>query len=300
MSAGPMRGVALTSALTADAREALEGQGFSRRQFLERSGAVIVAFGAGMAGAGVAGGRPAAAQGFNGAGSERLDSWLAIGADGLLYGFADNRAYVFDTATGAPTQVATFPVGLSIGGATQTAPGIEGWFVGSSQADILTGTSSDELFAPHAGNDVVNGQGGTDGVRMDGNRTQFSVERDGLEWFVTALSGNGGRDRLISIERLLFNDQQISLQNLPDTTPPTYNGSPGFLFDEVFYLLDNPELVPTLAAADARSPAEKHEVIVLGILYSGINLILYPLALRLVARVTAAHRDRLVAAHIFT
>jgi CO/xanthine dehydrogenase Mo-binding subunit len=84
MSAGPMRGVALTSALTADAREALEGQGFSRRQFLERSGAVIVAFGAGMAGAGVAGGRPAAAQGFNGAGSERLDSWLAIGADGRV------------------------------------------------------------------------------------------------------------------------------------------------------------------------------------------------------------------------
>lgn len=176
---------------------------------------------------------------------------LAIGADGLLYGFADNRAYVFDTATGSPTQVATFPVGVSIGGATQTAPGIEGWFVGSSQADILTGTSRDELFAPHAGNDVINGQGGTDGVRMDGIRTQFSVERDGLEWFVTALSGNGGRDRLISIERLLFNDQQVSLQNLPDTTPPTYNGSPGFLFDEVFYLLDNPELVPTLAPADA-------------------------------------------------
>jgi hypothetical protein len=56
----------------------------------------------------------------------------------------------------------------------------------------------------------------------------------------------------------------------------------------------------TLATADARSPAEKHEVIVLSILYSGINLILYPLALRLVARVTAAQRDRLVAAHIFT
>jgi hypothetical protein len=55
-----------------------------------------------------------------------------------------------------------------------------------------------------------------------------------------------------------------------------------------------------MAAADAVTPDEKREAIILAIVNSVINLILYPLALRLVARVTAAQRERLTAAHIFT
>ena len=176
---------------------------------------------------------------------------LAIGADGQLYGFADNRAYVFDTATGAATLAATFQPGLSIGGATQTATGIDSWFVGSAQADFLSGTARNEFFAPHAGNDVVNGGEGTDAARLDGNRTNFTVAKNGTEWQVAALSGNSGSDRLVSIERLLFDDQQVGLQPIPDASAPAYNSQPGFLFDEVFYLLSNPELVPTVAAADA-------------------------------------------------
>ena len=68
---------------------------------------------------------------------------------------------------------------------------------------------------------------------------------------MTALSGNSSSDRLVSIERLLFDDQQVGLQPIPDASAPAYNSQPGFLFDEVFYLLSNPELVPTVAAADA-------------------------------------------------
>ena len=63
--------------LTADARRALADAGFSRRAFLEGSGAVIVAFAS-------AGLTDVFAQGFNGTGSTQLDSWIAIGADGMV------------------------------------------------------------------------------------------------------------------------------------------------------------------------------------------------------------------------
>ena len=56
----------------------------------------------------------------------------------------------------------------------------------------------------------------------------------------------------------------------------------------------------TMASADPVSTGEKREVLILAILYSAINLILYPIALRLIARVTVAQRDRLTAASIFT
>jgi nicotinate dehydrogenase subunit B len=67
--------------LTADARRALTEAGFSRRSFLKGSGAVIVTF----ASAGVADRLTGlAAQGINGAGSAQLDSWIAIGTDGIV------------------------------------------------------------------------------------------------------------------------------------------------------------------------------------------------------------------------
>jgi nicotinate dehydrogenase subunit B len=71
----------MTPTLTADAQDALTHAGFSRRSFLKGSGAVIVTF----ASAGVMDGMGAVlAQGFNGTGSPRLDSWIAIAADGTV------------------------------------------------------------------------------------------------------------------------------------------------------------------------------------------------------------------------
>jgi len=74
-----------TTTLSADARAALATAGFSRRDFLKRSGALIVTFSA----AGVAsefGLAPGlvSAQGINGNPSTELDSWIAIAADGRV------------------------------------------------------------------------------------------------------------------------------------------------------------------------------------------------------------------------
>jgi CO/xanthine dehydrogenase Mo-binding subunit len=56
-----------------------------RREFLKRSGALIVSFSA--VGADAAGRATEAAQGMNGPGNAQLDSWIAVGADGRVTAF---------------------------------------------------------------------------------------------------------------------------------------------------------------------------------------------------------------------
>jgi CO/xanthine dehydrogenase Mo-binding subunit len=71
----------MTPHLSPDARQALGRAGFSRRSFLKGSGALVVAFSS----TGVLDGLSQAfAQGFNGTGSSQLDSWIAIGRDGIV------------------------------------------------------------------------------------------------------------------------------------------------------------------------------------------------------------------------
>jgi nicotinate dehydrogenase subunit B len=67
--------------LTSDARRALADAGFTRRAFLKGSGALIVTFASASAIDDMSG---LLAQGFNGTGSTQLDSWIAIGQDGIV------------------------------------------------------------------------------------------------------------------------------------------------------------------------------------------------------------------------
>jgi len=68
-------------ALTSDARRALASAGFSRRAFLQGSGALIVTFTSAAVADRLSG---VLAQGFNGTGSAQLDSWIAIAQDGTV------------------------------------------------------------------------------------------------------------------------------------------------------------------------------------------------------------------------
>jgi nicotinate dehydrogenase subunit B len=70
------------TALTPDALAALEQSGVSRRSFLKRSGVLIVGFSTGLLTSRLGTPEPAAAQRLDGAGSNQLDAWIAIGADG--------------------------------------------------------------------------------------------------------------------------------------------------------------------------------------------------------------------------
>jgi CO/xanthine dehydrogenase Mo-binding subunit len=70
----------MTALLSRDARGALDRAGFSRRDFLKGSGALVVAF----ASAAVVDRYGVLAQGINGASSTQLDSWIAVGNDGAV------------------------------------------------------------------------------------------------------------------------------------------------------------------------------------------------------------------------
>jgi len=71
----------VTAGLTADARRALDQAGLSRRRFLQGTGAIVVAF---ASSSGIGPMAELLAQGINGRSSQRLDSWIAIGADGVV------------------------------------------------------------------------------------------------------------------------------------------------------------------------------------------------------------------------
>jgi len=71
----------MTPVLSPDALSALDRAGFSRRDFLKSSGALVVAF---ASAAVVDRYGTLLAQGINGTGSTQLDSWIAIGGDGTV------------------------------------------------------------------------------------------------------------------------------------------------------------------------------------------------------------------------
>jgi nicotinate dehydrogenase subunit B len=77
-----MKPVEVSKELTPDAFVALGKTGISRRQFIARSGALIVGFSMSGLTTGLMSPGSAEAQRLDGAGSDRLDSWIAIGADG--------------------------------------------------------------------------------------------------------------------------------------------------------------------------------------------------------------------------
>ena len=75
--------------LTPEALAALEKTEVSRRQFIKGSGALLVGFSmAGLAAQLGIAPRSARAQNLAGPGSNQLDSWIAIGADGKVTAYA--------------------------------------------------------------------------------------------------------------------------------------------------------------------------------------------------------------------
>ena len=93
---------------------------------------------------------------------------LAISETGQLYGFADTKAFVFDLRTGAATQVATFPIGQSVFGASQAATGWQQWYTGSSIDDLLIGSNGNDFIAGLNGNDNLDGGAGLDTAVFSG------------------------------------------------------------------------------------------------------------------------------------
>ena len=83
--------------------------------------------------------------------------------------------------------------------------------VGEAGVDVLHGGLGDDVLVGGAGNDDLDGGAGTDSAVIAGLRDNFTIERLGGDWSVTAKTGSEGRDLLRDVERVQFSDQAIAL-----------------------------------------------------------------------------------------
>jgi Ca2+-binding RTX toxin-like protein len=166
-------------------------------------------------------------------GDDRIDG--KGGRDRVEYTRADSGVVV-DLAGGTAQD--------GYGGTDSLANIEDAW--GSHYDDTITGDAGDnELNGGQRGNDRLDGGGGTDTALYFGAMTNFGIEKTSTQFRMIDGVGTEGTDTLISIERLQLADKTFDLVNPPRTEAPAYNTNRGFLFDAVYYLLDNPELVPT-------------------------------------------------------
>jgi len=118
-------------------------------------------------------------------------------------------------------------------------------------APTLTGSDGNDSLTSTVASETIDGGLGSDTVVLSGTVANYSISisrnRDLHSAIVTDLRANGdGVDSLKSIEKLQFADKTFELENLPRTETPAFGKTPSFLFDASYYLLTNPELVPSV------------------------------------------------------
>ncbi len=113
----------------------------------------------------------------------------------------------------------------------------------SMHQDVFYGSPTNE--------DRIDGAAGIDTVVFAGRSEAFALSRQTGAWVVTGLQDSDGNAVLQNVERVQFADKTFDLVDLPRQGVPAFGQQSGFLFDAVYYLLDNSELVPTQSVATA-------------------------------------------------
>jgi hypothetical protein len=101
------------------------------------------------------------------------------------------------------------------------------------RADKLSGGSGNDVLRGGSGDDRLIGGEGDDVARFDRDMSDYDIahNEDG-SWTVTALNGADGTDTLWDIERLVFSDQTVTL----DTVPQAQESSISIHEDETFVM----------------------------------------------------------------
>jgi hypothetical protein len=98
--------------------------------------------------------------------------------------------------------------------------------VGTSKVDYLIGNSTDNIFYAGAGDDGLNGGGGSDTALFSGNRSLYTVTVEGDGYRV---EGPDGSDYLYEIDFVTFADTSLSIGDAVSGTPApvaTFSASP--------------------------------------------------------------------------
>ncbi len=114
------------------------------------------------------------------------------------------------------------------------ASSLDTYLNGGRGADTLTGGSGFDILVGGAGDDRLNGGGGIDIAQFRGERSAFTLTRDG-DGFLMA--GPDGRDFLTGVEIAVFNRGALFL-----------GGAGGSLFNEAGYLAANPDVAAAVRA----------------------------------------------------
>jgi hypothetical protein len=121
---------------------------------------------------------------------------------------------------------------------------------------VATGTSANESFSSGKGNDSIDGSTGTDTFVLSGKLSDYYITLKralGTLTIVDHRASGDGSDSLKSFEKLQFSDKVFELASPKFAGTPSYGKTASFLFDASFYLLKNPDLVPTETLATAFS-----------------------------------------------
>ena len=136
-------------------------------------------------------------------------------------------------------------------------------FSGSSKNDFIFGNagndtinsgSGDDCVSGGVGSDFINGGDGVDTAIYSGRISDYFISYNRALSSVSITdkrSGGDGVDILKSVEKLQFADKTFDLNNPSFTSTPTYGKTPSFLFDSAYYLLKNPDLIPTISISTA-------------------------------------------------
>jgi serralysin len=85
--------------------------------------------------------------------------------------------------------------------------------VGTAYDDVLTGNSADNTISPGTGNDMVDGAGGFNIVKMSATRAAYTLSKDTATGHVLmqSVDGASGADELQNIQRIAFSDCAVAL-----------------------------------------------------------------------------------------
>ena len=153
-------------------------------------------------------------------------------------------AYGLSETAGVTVSLASATAQATGGSGSDTLIGIEN-LDGSAQGDKLTGNSSANTLAGGAGNDSMAGGlgndfllggAGTDIAIFSGKSSDYQLGYSNFQFTITdknVADGNGGIDRLNSIERLQFSDKTITFDTASQTSSQVFanNGYYGTLAD---------------------------------------------------------------------
>jgi len=125
---------------------------------------------------------------------------------------------------------------------------------GGEGNDLLLGNSIANQLRGGGGSDVIDGGAGTDIAAYNGKITDYYIKYNralGTATITDHRTSGDGTDSLKSIEKLQFSDKTFELLNPARTESAAFGKSQSFLFDPAFYLLKNPDLVPTVTLVTA-------------------------------------------------